>query len=57
MTLPLSWYLIGFAAAAVTFTGNWWWLLLWLAALVLDFLADAFRKSKLGQALERRRQK
>lgn len=57
MTLSLSWYLVGFSAGVVSATGNWWWLLLWVVALVVDFLADAFRKSKLGQALEQRRRK
>lgn len=54
MTLSLSWYITGFSSAAITFTGNWWWALLFVLAMVLDFAADVFRKTKIGQALIRR---
>lgn len=30
----LSGYACGYGLAAATFTGNWWWMLLWLSIII-----------------------
>jgi len=55
MKTSIVWWLNGFGAAAVHFTGNWWWALTILAALAIDLSIDAFWQSKVGRAIRERR--